>query len=87
MSETPFSNREISLLFKNLESKLDTLLESVKNTNLNSDKRFQEIESDMQIMKTDIRSLQDFKVKALALWTVVTTIGATLGSFILNRYL
>jgi hypothetical protein len=74
MSDAPFSNREISLLFKNIENKLDTLIESVADTNKHFDVRLSKVEE-------EVDGLKSFQVKAMTLWAVIVTIGGVL----LNR--
>lgn len=74
MSDQPFTNREISLLFKNIENKLDTLISSVDNTNKHFDVRLTKVEE-------EVDSLRSFQVRAMTLWAVVVTVGGV----ILNR--
>lgn len=71
MSDQPFTNREISLLFKNLENKLDTLIDGVKNTNIHFDARLTKVEEEVEGLRT-------FQVKAMTVWALLVTIGGVL---------
>lgn len=79
MDNQPFTKREIELLFARLEDKMDALLASVADTNTHFDKRLSDVEN-------DVKDLQQFQVKAMTLWSIVTALGATLISFFLNRF-
>lgn len=64
-----FSNREIQLMFKNIELLLKDIKDDIANTNSNFEKRITRVEKDVDDLKT-------FQTKAMVLWSVgVVVIG------------
>jgi uncharacterized protein involved in tolerance to divalent cations len=74
MENPPYSNREIELLFKTIDSKLDGISSEIKATNKHFDARVKTLEG-----KVD--RLESFQTKAMVVWAFfVTAVG-----FLLNR--
>jgi len=76
-----FSNREIQLMFKNIELLLKDIKEDIANTNTSFDIRFKDLEKEVDGVKGDVKELQSFQTKAMVLWSVgVVVIGWVLNN-------
>lgn len=74
--ENRFSNREIQLMFKNIELLLKDIKDDIADTNRSFDVRFREIEKEVDGVKMDVKELQSFQTKAMVIWSVgVVVIG------------
>lgn len=67
MPDTPYTNREIELLFKTIDQKLDDISRDIKNTNKHFDVRVEKLE-----VKVD--RLENFQTKAMTVWAFAVTI-------------
>lgn len=68
--ENRFSNREIQLMFKNIELLLKDIKDDIADTNRSFDVRFREIEKEVDGVKMDVKELQSFQTKAMVIWSV-----------------
>lgn len=73
MSEERFSNREIDLKFEVIKTLLEQIASDLKSSNLNSEKRFSQIEEELSDIRTDVEELKTFKTKALVYWGIFIT--------------
>lgn len=75
----------MELQFKSIDHKIDSILSTLKEQNVQTEKRFAEIERKLE----DIEKEQGIQKVATARYQVIWGMGATLGSslvvFILNR--
>ena len=62
-----FSNREIQLMFKNIELLLKDIKDDIANTNTNFERRVSRLETDVEDLKT-------FQTRALVIWSFVILI-------------
>lgn len=83
MSEERFSNREIDLKFEVIKTLLEQISSDLKASNLNTEKRFVQIESELSDIRTDVEELKTFKTKALVYWGIFITAL----SIIINKFL
>lgn len=68
MSEANYTNKEImELHFKGFNDKLDDIRQTLKDQNVNSEKRFVAIE-------TDVANLKTFQTRAMVVWVMATTV-------------
>jgi len=68
MSEPTYTQREMmDFHFKRFDEKLDDIRLTLSSQNVNSEKRFVALE-------TDVSNLKTFQTRALAVWAVLTTI-------------
>lgn len=65
--EQRFSNREIQLMFKNIELLLKDIKEDIANTNTNFDRRVTRLEDEVENLKT-------FQTRAMVIWVIVTVV-------------
>lgn len=64
-----FSNREIQLMFKNIELLLKDIKDDIAQTNTNFERRVTRLETDVEDLKT-------FQTRAMVIWAViVVTVG------------
>lgn len=68
----------MELQFKSMDHKLDTIVNTLKDQNIQVEKRFAQIEKDID----DLR-LESAKYKTI--WGIGATIGASLVAFMLNK--
>jgi Skp family chaperone for outer membrane proteins len=79
MSDDPkYSSRELELLFKRIDEKLDDIRQDIRDTNKHFDVRLMSLEK-------RVSHLEKFQTRALTLWAVGIFIITTLAGFILNR--
>jgi hypothetical protein len=76
MADHQYSYRELELLFKRIEEKLDDIKDDIKNTNTHFDVRLNSL--DKRVTK-----LEGFQTKAMTVWALVVT----LVGFVINRIL
>jgi len=74
MENAPYTNREIELLFKTIDTKLDSIRTDIKETNKHFDAR-------VKVLESKVDKLESFQTKAMVVWAFfVTAVG-----FLLNR--
>ena len=77
--EPSYTIKEImELQFKGIDHKMDSILSTLKDQNVQTEKRFAQIEKDID----DLR-LESARYKTV--WGIGATIGATIIAFTLNR--
>lgn len=77
--EPSYTIKEImELQFKGIDHKMDSILSTLKDQNVQTEKRFAQIEKDID----DLR-LESARYKTV--WGIGATIGATIIAFALNR--
>lgn len=54
MSEERFSNREIDLKFEVIKTLLEQIASDLKSSNLNTEKRFAQIEAELSAIRADV---------------------------------
>lgn len=69
-----FSNREIQLMFRNIELLLKDIKEDIANTNSNFDRRIARVEQDVDNLKT-------FQTRAMVVWSI----GIVIIGWVLNN--
>lgn len=75
-SDERFTNREIQLMFKNLELLLKDIKDDIATTNTSFNLRFKALENEVDSVKADVKELQSFQTKAMVIWSVgVVVIG------------
>jgi acetyl-CoA carboxylase alpha subunit len=75
-SSNDYTKRELELLFRRLEEKIDGLREAIRETNKDTDEKIKRIED-------DVAHLKDFQTKAMTVWAILVTAA----SFFINRFL
>jgi hypothetical protein len=94
MSETPFTNRELTLMFEQIKAQLTgmreefkdnltNIREDIKQHNAQSERRFEVLEKEVKDIKVEIDDIKGFKTKVLTVWAIV--IGAV--TFLANHLL
>jgi hypothetical protein len=79
MAEEPrYSYRELELLFKRIDEKLDDIRLDIKDTNKHFDVR-------LGILEKRVSHLESFQTKAMTVWAIMITAFSTLATFVLNR--
>lgn len=74
--ETSYSHRELELLFKRIDEKLDDIRQDIKDTNNHFDNRLTKVER-------KVEKLETWQTKVLAVWAVVVTVAG----YLLNHFL
>lgn len=75
MPEPTYTHRELELLFKRLEEKIDEIRQDIKETNTNFDNRLLKVEQ-------KVERLELWQTKVLAVWSVAVMVAG----WVLNRY-
>lgn len=83
MTDQPYSNREIQLMFENFKDILLGIKDDIKENNSVSERRFKQVELEIKVIKQELSELKSFKVKALTLWGI----GVAGITFVINKYL
>lgn len=83
MNDERFSNREIDLKFEVIKNLLVQIAEDLKTSNLVSEKRFVQLEEELNLLKKEVEELKTFKTRTLAYWSIGLTI-ITIG---INKFL
>lgn len=83
MNDDRFTNREITLMFESIKSSLETIKSDIKENAAANDIRFKRIDDEMGDIRRQIKDLDSFKIRALAVWG--TAIG--IATFFVNRFL
>ena len=78
-----FTNREIQLMFKNIEHILKEIRDDLKNVNEFSEKRFLQIEKEVALIRQEVEALKSFKVRVLTAWGL----GVTAVTLVVNKFL
>jgi hypothetical protein len=78
MPDQNYSHRELELLFKRIDEKLDDIRSDIKETNNHFDVRLTSLDK-------RVTHLEQFQTKAMTVWAVVVTLFSTIAGFILNR--
>lgn len=86
MTEPTYTIKEImDIQFKGIDHKLDDIRNTLKEQNVQTEKRFTQLERELE----DIRSTQDEQSKDITkfktVWTIGGTIGASLIAFFANK--
>ena len=68
----------MDLQFKSMDHKMDAILATLKDQNIQTEKRFTQIEKDIDELR-----LESARYKTV--WGIGATIGATLIAFVLNK--
>ena len=77
--EPSYTIKEImELQFKGIDHKMDAILATLKDQNIQTEKRFTQIEKDIDELR-----LESARYKPV--WGIGATIGATLIAFVLNK--
>lgn len=83
MAEDRFSNREIELKFEVIKNLLIQIAEDLRASNVVSEKRFVQLEKELELIKRDVEELKTFRTRTLAIWTI----GVTLITIGINKLL
>lgn len=83
MAEHQYSYRELELLFKRIDEKLDDIRSSIKANSDANEKRFLQIEHEIGIIRSEVEELKTFKTRTLAYWGV----GLTAITIAINKFL
>lgn len=81
--EERFSNREIDLKFEVIKTLLVQIAGDLKESNQVSEKRFIQLEQEIDILKKEVEEFKSFKTKTLAYWSV----GVAAVSIGINKFL
>lgn len=77
--EPTYSIKEImELQFKGIDHKMDAILNTLKDQNIQTEKRFSQIEKDIDELR-----LESARYKTI--WGIGATIGASIVAFVLNK--
>lgn len=83
MSEERFTNREIDLKFEVIKTLLEQISKDVKKAQIDNEKRFENFEIELKMIKEDVDGLKTFKTRTLAYWSI----GVTIVTIALNKFL
>lgn len=81
--EKRFSNREIDLKFEVIKNLLIQISDDLKSSNIVSEKRFTQLETEVALIRSEVEELKTFKTRTLAYWGVGLT-AITIG---INKFL
>lgn len=95
--QTPYSLREINLMFEAIRDQLAAIRKDIQQGNSYSEKRFKQIEHDMEkrfikydeeirAIREEISEIQNFKVRALMIWSGITVLFGVASTFFMNKY-
>jgi hypothetical protein len=86
MTEPVYTVKEImELQFKGIDAKLDDIKNTLKEQNLQSEKRFIQLESEVSLVQKEVQNLKEENARYKTIWGIGATVGASLVAFILNR--
>jgi hypothetical protein len=83
MADHQYSYRELELLFKRIDEKLDDIRSSIKENSDTNEKRFIQIEHEIELIRSEVEDLKTFKTRTLAYWGV----GLTAVTIAINKLL
>jgi hypothetical protein len=90
--ESGYTLREINLMFDAIREQLTGIREDIRNNNTYSEKRFEQIQGDMDkrfkqvneeisLIRQEVKEINIFKVRALTIWGVIVTFA----TFMVNK--
>jgi len=86
MTEPVYTVKEImELQFKGIDAKLDDIKNTLKDQNLQSEKRFIQLESEVSLVQKEVQNLKEENARYKTIWGIGATVGASLVAFTLNR--
>jgi predicted component of type VI protein secretion system len=80
MAEVSFSNRELELLFKRIDEKLDDIRQDIKDTNNHFDTRLSKVERKVERMET-------WHAKVMTLWSAFLLAASIFANYLIGRFL
>lgn len=81
--EGDYTKRELELMFGRIEEKLDEIRKDIRETNKHFDVRLSKVESKVEQLDADVRAIDSFKSKALAVWSVAIVVI----SYLMNKFI
>lgn len=94
MNDSPYTQREMELLLKGIDTKIDGLRKDIQTSTSQTKDRFTQVDEEIKEIRTeqaafrvDLSALKDFQTKAMAVWGVVAAVSATVFAAILNKFL
>lgn len=86
--EPTYSIKEImELQFKSIDHKMDSILEILKAQNLQTEKRFAQIERELDQIKKKQEQLSIDNARYKTIWGIGATIGASLVAIIVGKFI
>jgi Zn-dependent M32 family carboxypeptidase len=80
MAEHQFSPREIELLFKRIDEKLDDIRQDIKDTNKHFDDRLRKVE-------IKVEKMENWHGKVMAVWGTIVFIIGLFANYLIGRFL
>jgi hypothetical protein len=77
-----YTKRELELIFNHINEKLDDIRRDIRETNKHFDVRLSKVENKVTELDAKIGTIDSFKSKALAVWSV----GIVVIGYLLNRF-
>jgi hypothetical protein len=77
-----YTKRELELIFNHINEKLDDIRRDIRETNKHFDVRLSKVENKVTELDAKIGTIDAFKSKALAVWSV----GIVVIGYLLNRF-
>lgn len=86
MSDPSYTIKEIlELQFKNLNTELSAIRETLKEQNRNTNSQFIRHDTELEKLKTDLGEIREENAKYKTVWGIGATIGASLVAIVANR--
>ncbi len=77
---TNYSHRELELLFKRIDEKLDDIRQDIKETNNHFDTRLSKVEN-------KVEKMESWHTKIMAIWGTLVFFIGLFANYIIGRYL
>lgn len=78
-----YTNKEIlDFHFKRFDEKLDDIKASLRDQNVNAEKRFMTLETEIKGVQKDVSDLQSFRTRAMVIWGIAIAVV----TFAINKY-
>jgi predicted nuclease with TOPRIM domain len=88
MNEPNYTVKEImELQFKGLDAKLDDIRHTLKDQNIQTEKRFLRLDAEVSDLRKEIQELKQENARYKVMWGVGATIGASMIAVFVNRFI
>lgn len=80
MTDPAFSHRELELLFKRIDEKLDDIRQDIKDTNNHFDLRLSKVER-------KVERIESWHTKVMTLWSAFLLAASIFANYLIGRFL
>lgn len=81
--DAEYTKRELELIFGRIDEKLDEIRQDIRETNKHFDLRLSKVEHKVELLDKDVRAIDTFKSRALAVWSVAIVVI----SYLMNKFI